>query len=206
MIWFKDLHNFITLSNYDQFFPEKSMNFSEQLNSLLRLSIYFSLIVFVLKYDIRIILVPLVTALFTWFLYNIDIQNQDSKDKFLDSKNLVENKHNKDIPICQKPTKDNPFMNVTINEYVDNPKRKPACDISQLNIKKEAKEYFDKNMYRDVGDVYEAQTSDRQWVTNPITTIPNDQVEFAKWLYNKGPTCKEKGIECYKNTYRSLNF
>ena len=167
MIWFKDPQNFITPSNYDQFFPEKSMNFSEQLNSLLRLSIYFSLIVFVLKYDIRIILVPLVTALFTWFLYNVDAQNQDSKEKFLESKNLSENKNNIDTPLCVKPTKDNPFMNVTINEYVDNPQRKPACDITKNSTKTKAKAFFDENMYRDVGDVYEAQTTDRQWVTIP---------------------------------------
>jgi hypothetical protein len=197
-IWFKDPKNFITPDNYDQFFPEKSMNFNEQLNSLLRLSIYFSLIVFVLKYDIRIFLVPLVTALFTWFLYNIDQQNKDSKEKFLESKNLAENK--KDNTLCIKPTKDNPFMNITMNEYADNPQRKPACDITKNSIKTKAKEYFDHNMYRDVGDVYESQTTDRQWVTNPITTIPNDQVEFAKWLYNTGPTCKENnGNQCSIN-------
>ena len=203
MIWFKDPQNFITPTNYDQFFPEKLMNFSEQLNSLLRLSIYFSLIVFVLKYDIRIFLVPLVTGLFTWFLYNIDTVNRKSKEKFLESNNLSEDPHDKSI--CQKPTKNNPYMNVLMNEYNDNPQRKPACDINTNVTKNEAKAYFDENMYRDVGDVYEAQTTDRQWVTNPITTIPNDQVEFAKWLYNKGPTCKEQGIQCYKNIYKKLD-
>ena len=200
MIWFKDPQNFITPENYDKFFPEKLMTFSEQLNSLLRLAIYFSLAVFILKYDLRIFLVPLVVALFTWFLYNIDMTNQDTKEKFLNQNNLLE----QDNTLCQKPTKDNPFMNVLMTDYTDNPQRKKACDITK--VQKTAKAFFDDNMYRDIGDVYESQTTDRQWVTNPSTTIPNDQVEFAKWLYNSGPTCKENnGVQCYKNTYRSLS-
>ena len=32
--------------------------------------------------------------------------------------------------------------------------------------------------------------------TVPIRTVPNDQTEFANWLYKTGPTCKENSQNC----------
>ena len=32
----------------------------------------------------------------------------------------------------------------------------------------------------------------RNFYTTPINTVPNNQTEFAKWLYDKGPTCIKK--------------
>ena len=31
----------------------------------------------------------------------------------------------------------------------------------------------------------------------PVTNVYNDQTEFAKWLYDTGPTCKENTINCF---------
>ena len=31
----------------------------------------------------------------------------------------------------------------------------------------------------------------------PVTNLTNDQTEFAKWLYDNGPTCKEDTTLCY---------
>ena len=59
--------------------------------------------------------------------------------------------------------------------------------------------FFDKfgyNLYRDVGDLYGKNNSQRQYYTMPATTMPNDQTAFAKWCYNTGPTCKERGLYC----------
>ena len=55
---------------------------------------------------------------------------------------------------------------------------------------------FGYNLYRDVGDLYGKSNSQREFYTMPATTIPNNQTACAKWLYNTGPTCKEKSIYC----------
>ena len=47
---------------------------------------------------------------------------------------------------------------------------------------------------------------ERQFYTTPINTIPNDQTEFAKWLYDSGPTCKEKTTECINTIPERLSM
>ena len=38
----------------------------------------------------------------------------------------------------------------------------------------------------------------------PIQTIPNDQTNFANWLYKTGPTCHENSEYC--TYYQSPNM
>jgi hypothetical protein len=203
-IWYKDPSHLFTQSNYYVFFPSKDMSFAEQLNSFVRLSIYFSLIVFLLQKDVNIFIVPLFMGAFTYFLYSVDTENKHRETLKLEQENLEEDKHTKEI--CQKPTKNNPFMNVLVSDYVLNPEKKKACNISKSSVKQKAQEYFDSNLYRSVSDVFNKEASDRQWITNPITTIPNDADKFARWCYGVGKTCKEgNGNKCYVNTYRNVN-
>jgi hypothetical protein len=104
---------------------------------------------------------------------------------------------------CTEPTLDNPFMNVTMKDYmniedgkiVDRP---PACDISDENIKKSADEMFNNNLYKNIDDVFGKMNSQRQFFTMPWTTIPNDQESFAKWLYDSPKTCKEDQDYCLR--------
>ena len=45
----------------------------------------------------------------------------------------------------------------------------------------------------------------RQFIVNPIRTIPNKQMEFAKWCYGRPKTCKEgNGLQCVANNPPSL--
>jgi len=98
---------------------------------------------------------------------------------------------------CQPPSKHNPFGNVLLTDYVDNPTRLPACSLADKKIEKTAEEYFNENLFKDVDEVYGSVNSQRQFISNPSTTIPNPQKEFAEWLYKMPPTCKE-GDNCYK--------
>lgn len=203
-IWYKDPLRLFTQYNYYVFFPTKEMSFAQQLNSFMRLSIYFSIIVFILQHNINIFLIPLFMGAFSYFLYTVDTENKYRETLELENANLKKNPHTEEI--CQKPTKDNPFMNVLVSDYVLNPEKKKACNISKAGVKKEAQEFFDENLYRSVSDVFNKEASDRQWVTNPITTIPNDADKFAQWCYGVGKTCKEgNGNKCYVNSYRTTN-
>ena len=83
-------------------------------------------------------------------------------------------------------------MNVLINEYTENPNRPEACkSFNNEMIREDINHSFNYNLYKDVSDVFDRNNSQRQFVTNPATTIPNDQGKFANWLYGVPKTCKE---------------
>ena len=93
------------------------------------------------------------------------------------------------------PTKDNPFMNVLIPEYVENPNRSPAADITNVSVKQEVEKYFNENLYRDADDIWDKANSQRQWHTMPSTTIPNDRDAFMEWCYNTKKVCKDGDLD-----------
>ena len=105
------------------------------------------------------------------------------------------------IPVkknCQKPTNDNPYMNVNINDMNKKPEKIESCDINDDDIKEDVLEKFNNNLYRNVGDLYGKHNSERQFYTLPITTVPNDQKGFAEWLYKTDDNCKYNGVNCLK--------
>lgn len=112
--------------------------------------------------------------------------------------------------ICTKPTIDNPFMNVTMKDYMNFDSqgsivnRPPACDPNDPEIKKTMDETFSNNLYRDVSDVFGKQSSQRNYFTMPWTTIPNKQDEFARWLYLSPKTCKEDQDYCLR--YEDIRY
>lgn len=202
-IWYKKVNDLFTEKNYTRFFPTKEMTFAEQLNSLVRMSIYFSFIVYILQKDTTIFMVPVFVCVFTYFLYNTDTQNKVNERSYFKNNNWYKDPHTDEI--CQLPSKNNPFMNVLISDYATNPQKKKACDVTRGPIKRQAQKHFDTNLYRSVSDIFNKEASDRQWVTNPITTIPNDQEAFAKWCWGGEKTCKEgNGYKCYSNVYRQV--
>lgn len=202
-IWFKDIRNFINEDNFDKFFPAPSYTYAEKLNSLMRMSIYFSIIVLVIRKDSNVLFVPIFAAIVTYFLYRNELTKKKNGEEFLDKLNLYKDPYTNEL--CYKPEENNPFMNILISDYKHNPKRAKACNITNGNIKKLATKHFNKNLYRDVGDIFQKNASDRNYYTTPITTIPNDQDAFLKFTYNIDKTCKEgNGRVCYANTYRNI--
>lgn len=202
-IWFNNIQGFMSAHNYNRFFPSKEMTFPEQLNSLLRFSIYFSALVFLLKKDTNIFFIVIFMGGFTYLLYTVDSQNKKRERFFLKQQNLAADKNTGKV--CVEPSKNNPFMNVLMSEYAENPTRKEACDVTKGKQKKMAKKYFEDNLYRDVSDIFDKNASDRNYYTTAITTIPNDQDGFAKFCYGQNKTCKEgNGLKCYSNMYRSV--
>jgi hypothetical protein len=97
---------------------------------------------------------------------------------------------------CQEPTKDNPFMNYTIGDLIDNPNKKPACKYK--DVKDKVKNEFKKNVFTDTYDIWGKNTSDRQFFTMPNTGIVNDQIGFAKWCFGDSGSCKTFGEGCLK--------
>lgn len=95
-------------------------------------------------------------------------------------------------------TKHNPFMNVLVSDYANNPEKLPSCNVEDEDTKKNIETQFFEDVFLDVNDIYDKNSSYRQFYTMPSTSIPNDQTKFAKELYHiKGKTCKEgNGSKC----------
>lgn len=201
-IWFLDLPGMFTESNYFTIWPSQDMSFEVQLNALVRFSIYFAIIVFLIKKDMNIFFIPIFVGAFTYFIYSNDQSQKKVQKELFDSMNQTIKKDGK---ICEQPTLENPFMNVLMSDYTRNAERPAACEMTKP-IQRKVKNFFDEKLIRDVDDIFHNNASDRQFYTNPVTTIPNDQTQFAKWLYGSGKTCKEgNGDKCYRNMNRSVN-
>jgi hypothetical protein len=112
-----------------------------------------------------------------------------------------------DKNMCRRPTPNNPFMNPSLFEFgTENPPA--ACNVDDEEIKDSMKVNYDHMLFRDVADVWERKNAERQFFTLPNTAIPNNQTEFAKWLYwiPAFDNCKESGSACLRqDTLRTVN-
>jgi hypothetical protein len=180
-IWYRDPISYLIDVNFvTEFIPNSEMKTEEQLNAIFRFSIYLSILVFLFKNDFRIFYLPIFVGLMTFVLYKYDSEN-NQKAKVMEELNIVVDKNTKEY--CSKPTNNNPFMNVLQSDYEDFPNKPPACNVSKSSVKKDIVQKFEENYNRQDDDIFRTGGSERQFYTTPITTIPNDQESFAKWLY-----------------------
>ena len=92
------------------------------------------------------------------------------------------------------PTAANPFMNVLIPEIKDNPTRPEAAETDDPTVKQQLDDLFRVNFYNDPTDVFGRNQSQRQFITMPSTSVPNDRESYQNWLYNIVPqNCKSGG-------------
>jgi hypothetical protein len=105
------------------------------------------------------------------------------------------------LPDYTPPTARNLFMNVLLDEIKYNPGRPEAAPVNNSLVKQTFDDYFRVQWFSDPTDVFGKNQSQRQFVTQPSTTVPNDQGAFANWLYKiPGKTCKEGGRYCNPGT------
>lgn len=98
------------------------------------------------------------------------------------------------LPDYTPPTSRNPFMNILLDEYKYHPERPPAAPVGHPDVEQVMDDYFRIQWHSDPTDVYGKKQGQRQFITQPSTSIPNDQGSFANWLYKiPGKTCKEGG-------------
>ena len=186
--WFNNLTIIYDKNRLTEFFPSSNLNYIEKLNSLLRLSVYATILIIIYNRNFNMILFPILTALATLYIYKFYKNSETGK--------ILEDLNNISNDKCTDTTKENPFMNVLMSDYTNNPNRSVACK----NNNEKIKDNFNENLYRDVSDVWNKSNSQRQFYTMPNTKIPNDQKGFAEWLYKiNHKTCKEDTKECIRH-------
>lgn len=179
--------------------PTDYMSFEEKLNALTRLVFFICAILALILRETKIVLLMIILIILIVCIYYYQKQFQMKGDSFLNENDLDVI----DAQICKKPSKHNPFMNPVLTDIA----KEPACPIDNEKVLQLVDKYFDESMYRNVDDIYDRTTSKRQFYSVPVKQIPNDQSEFANWLYNRGASCKENNpIQCYNNMYRDLRI
>jgi hypothetical protein len=192
IFWLNDYKILFTNEKLQDFFPSVHMTLIEKLNAIFRLSIYLSVLLYLLTGKYLYLYIMIIVGLFTIFIYK---NQKDNIELYFNS--FHENIYNTELdnPIIIKPTDNNPFMNINLITD-DKTKEKSPPSWNNETIQKEIEKKFEHDLYKDVGDLYGKSNSQREFYTMPSTTIPNDQTSFAKWCYSQGPTCKENSIYC----------
>jgi len=199
-IWYKDIRGFLTRDNLLYFFPTLEMSFDEKMNAVMRFSLYFTCIMLVVYNSVTPLYFLIFMAALTAALSELNKYDEKKQENYYAQKGWAYSKKNGN---CVLPSANNPFMNVLMNEYVESPERPKACDTNDTKVRKVVDSMFDSHVIRDADDIFYKKSSDRQFYTTPNTKIPNDQEDFAKWLYMTEPTCKEGNrVQCYANQSR----
>jgi len=109
-------------------------------------------------------------------------------------------KHTTTIGVVGAPR--NPFNNVLMNEIAYAPTRPEAPDITTRGARVALDDFFRVQWYSDPTDIFGKSQSQREFITQPSTSIPNDQKSYQNWLYRiPGKTCKEGNKNaCYGGT------
>ena len=193
-IWFKNPIVLIEKDNLLSFFPDKENTIEENINAIVRLSIYIFLTLLVCSMNIKYIMLPVLALILTYVYYEYYLQ----KEPFCD------NEHKNLSPKYTTPTVDNPFMNY--NHNTDNYNKPPSYkaflynDSKSKRVRKKIEDSFNEKLYRDAGDIYAKRNGQREFYSIAYNGIP-DQTSFAKWLYTwPGATCKESSMRCGSHT------
>jgi len=179
-IWFKDPAVLFSPSTWNQFVPTKSMSTAQALNSVVRFSTYFSVILFLATgVSGYLLAIPVAMAasvgLYTLFPNGKVLESFVSKvAKAVDTKSKPET----------MPSAENPFMNPLLTEIGDNPNRPDAAPNSRSDVKKEIYKAFQSttDLYMDTTDLFDQAQAMKAFHTLQGATIPNDQEGFLNWL------------------------
>lgn len=177
-----------------EFWPSKQLSFHEQANASTRFLLYSGVLLSIANQSTSFFLFAciLVTLIAIVILKKPMKKTHNNKSGNFPEKQSMISKE------CTQPTDENPFGNVLMNEYQDNPLRNPACDTNEVEA--EINDKFFSDFVQDPFDVFNKKHSQRQFFSTANTSIPNNQDAFAQWLYGKsGPTCKEKALMCKGN-------
>lgn len=200
-LWINDISVLYNGNYLFEIVPNKGFDFNRKLNSLVRLSIYYSVIMFLVNKDTNIFLIPAVVLALSVVLNKNHAKTQieeSTNNLKIDEIKLMEDDMNVISSSCRIPTDENPFMNPL--QTSENPNLKSCSSYNNKGIQRDIDDKFNTDLYRDANDIFGKNNSQRQFYTVPGGSIPNDQEAFTKWLYQTPQTCKEgNGAQCFAN-------
>ena len=251
--WINDPSILLNKNYLGEIWPTTAMTYEQKLNAITRLVLLITLLGYLITFSTRILLSGIITIVLIVLLYQFRKQKVTSemikgaKEGFSVDGDIVyddslynePSQQNYKAPITitnpetleetlksefQQGTKKNPFSNVLLTEYLDDPNRKsapPAFNVDVYeditkSVKKSVQsmnpgiENTNKQLYSSLTDQFYLDQSNRAFFSNPNTKIPNDQGAFAQFLYGDMPSGKEDTeegkIQAVKDNYRYILY
>lgn len=185
--WLNDPAHLFTPDTWARFVPMDSMTVPEALNAVLRFTVYFSVVLTLVTGKSEYILAIPLVALLTIFLYKMYPETATFKEAFTNKTGKV-----------TMPTPNNPFMNVTLNEITQDPKRPPAENVLRPDVAEGVENAFSKTseLFMDTSDRFDMMQSSRAFYTTAATTVPNDLGGYQDFL-NKDNVSRKLDSERY---------
>ena len=223
LFWVDDPNILLNSEYIFEFYPTQTMSFNQQLNALSRTIIIITIISFLFSRSISLLVISFITLLAIYYLYKSQMEEPKKEGFTTPAKDfLTENVGVIPTDLFQEPTSNNPFSNVLVTDWVDNPQRKPAPPNSNPVVRDEiliqAKQMVENanssqpdivnKLFKDVNEQLSFEQSMRQFHSNSVTTIPNNQEAFLDFCYgNFGGGCRDGNLfACAKNTSRYTNY
>lgn len=217
-----------------ELFPVEEMSYNQKINAVSRTIIFLTMIGFLVSHNIRTLIVGLVTLASAFLLHHYhtkELMKEENKkllshslkegfenpiDKFAadETGELIEG-------VFDEPTPSNPFSNVLMTDYSDNPNKKTAPPSFNKNTNETILDNAKKmvaeanpdqpdiadKLFKDLGEQYVFEQSLRPFHSNPSTTVPNDQKAFSDFCYGSMVSCKEgNSFACARNLPRYNNY
>jgi hypothetical protein len=184
----------ILIENPFHFFPRKDDSFEEQLNAIMRASIYIGILLSIYRGSLTPMILPAFVGISIFIVYEMY--------KLRKKKELKEKFSVSGLYRFTQPSQDNPYMNYLLTQRHDDqqkPKgfKRNSCPLYNRNVSRVADNYA-RNFYNDVDDVYNRTQSQRQFVTFASNDIVNDRDALLQWLNKDATHCKDANGQCHR--------
>lgn len=199
VFWKDDVSVLFQHNKILEIFPSRYYDINRKLNSIVRLSILYTIIMYLIKRDNKLLLIPIIILIITYGINN----KKGEKVEFTNPLEDIISEYDMNSS-CKIPTKDNPFMNTNITEYGKPSVNRSCPSYNNVGVQNRIHELYGDGLYKDFQDVFDKNTGERQFITMPNTQVPNDTDSYMKWLYGGPSTCKEgNSINCVNQYGRS---
>lgn len=195
--WFSDPSILFRPDTWFAFVPTAGMTVDDALNSVVRFTVYLSILLFVCSMEVKyFVYVPVVMGI-TVALHELYPNTTRIAESFRMG-TAVSSFAGEGVTM---PTQDNPFMNPTLIDINENPKRKPAADPTDRNVRDQVNKQFAQtsNMYMDTTDIFQTMTAQRNFYT-----VPDDDHAGLLQFLGKGAASGKLLNEGYALTKGSM--
>ena len=190
-IWFRNIR--VLLLRPSEIIPSRDQSDAERVNAIVRLVLYCSLAVALIRSNIMYLVLGLVIIAIISLAYAMGDKKKKKNESY---SNLRPTTVKRERKRCSPSTADNPFSNATVGALLGDEGRAPACSYDDPGVAKEMRKNFNKGLFRNLDDVYEKESSARQFYTMPVTTGAPDTIAFAEFLFGRKDTCKSNPALC----------
>ena len=224
--WLENPNALLNKQHITEIWPSSDFDLGRKLNAITRIVAVLTIIGIIITRSGKLLVTSIITLVALVILYKTQYEDDEKnklKEKFMKEgfESGDGNEEGKFVKVFRdtftKPTKKNPMMNVMMDDYKYNNKKKPAApsynkavdrNINKTAIKPDLLNSLVNNdkLYRNLGDNLTFEHNMRSFHTMPNTKIPNDQRKFAEFCYGNMSSCKEGDtIQCSKNNRRLGN-